>query len=466
MGAKAGALPGLRGDDVANQGFGGPLFVLEIKGKVIKKGQLEWRGGLGAEVAGGVDEGGAGEVHPDSVGPDPGGKGVAIVGEAMGKFEASASLGEVLFFLAEDAEEGTGDGFALGPGIPSFVNAGIEGFGLFPDDHGAGKRMWGVGLEFDDGPDEFTKFLPLGLVDLFVDFSGEIEVEEVCRDFVFGNAGLDVLVNCPGFFVPLGAVGNGGRFLRGLRDNGEFPGDAGAIEDSIKGVVVSGGDGVGLVVVAAGAGDREAHCGAGGDIDAVGDDEVVLATLIGPANGEESEGSKFFTRQVHEIGCDLAMEKLIIGEGLVECPNDPVAVGVGVGVIFTFGIGGSAGVGVAGDVKPVAGPAFTESGACEEIIDKVAQPIAPGVSEPGFTFVPGWKEAGQDMVGSTDQDFARGLRGWGELCFLEVGVDQFIDVAIIGDGHFEGPVFFGGGGLFRARRIGKCEQSSAQNHEN
>ena len=29
MGAEAGALPGLRGDDVANEGFGGPLIILK-----------------------------------------------------------------------------------------------------------------------------------------------------------------------------------------------------------------------------------------------------------------------------------------------------------------------------------------------------------------------------------------------------------------------------------------------------
>ena len=53
------------------------------------------------------------------------------------------------------------------------------------------------------------------------------------------------------------------------------------------------------MIVAACAGDGEAHCASGGDIDPISDDEVVLPPLIGAANGQKSQGGEFLTWKVH-----------------------------------------------------------------------------------------------------------------------------------------------------------------------
>lgn len=94
-----------------------------------------------AEVAGGVDEGGSGEVHPDAVGPNARGEWIAVVSQAAGEFEAAGALGEVFVFFAEEGEEGARDVFAFGARITTFVDAGVIGFSFFPKDHGAGESV-------------------------------------------------------------------------------------------------------------------------------------------------------------------------------------------------------------------------------------------------------------------------------------------------------------------------------------
>ena len=380
--AEAGALPCLGDYDVADEGLGGPGVFLKEECEVVEECALEGFGSLGAKVTGRIDEGRAGEVHPDPVCPNAGGEGIAVVGEAVCEFESSGTLSEVFVLFAEEAQECAWDGVALGPGVPAFVNARVEGLGLFLHDHGPWNGVRRGGLEFGDGTDELPEFQALGLVDLVVDLSGEVEVEIVARRFIFRNAVFDVVVDDLCFFFKFGTVGNGGGVLRGFGNDREFPRDAGAVENSVESVVVCGRDGIGFVIVAAGTGDGHSHGGAGGNVNAVSNDEVVLTALIGAADGEESEGGKFLAGKIHEVRCDLAMKELVVRKGLIEGSNDPVAIGVGVRIVFVFGTCGALGVGVAGDIEPMTGPALSEGRACEEIIGEVTKPAGARVGEP------------------------------------------------------------------------------------
>ena len=67
---------------------------------------------------------------------------------------------------------------------------------------------------------------------------------------------------------------------------------------------------------------------------------------------------------------ELQAEELIVGQVLVECVHDPVAVSVGVRVAALFLEDVTFGVGVAGDIEPVTTPAFPEGWVCHEAVDK------------------------------------------------------------------------------------------------
>ena len=127
-------------------------------------------------------------------------------------------------------------------------------------------------------------------------------------------------------------------------------------EHPVEGVVVVGGDGVVLMVVAAGAGDREPHRGAGHRVDAVVDD-VVGDAEEATAEGEEAHrglGSRIVGGGL--VGGQLQDEEAVVGKILVEGLDHPVAIGGGVHPHAVFaGVDIALGVGIAGEVEPAAG---------------------------------------------------------------------------------------------------------------
>ena len=116
------------------------------------------------------------------------------------------------------------------------------------------------------------------------------------------------------------------------------------------------------MIVTAGARHGERHGASGDDIDAVVDD-VGLVIEKAAANGEETEGGEISgVRPGHLIGGDLGDEKLIVGKILIEGADHPISVSVGVGVAAFFLEDIAFGIGVAGDIQPVATPAFAVVG--------------------------------------------------------------------------------------------------------
>ena len=115
----------------------------------------------------------------------------------------------------------------------------------------------------------------------------------------------------------------------GVGQGGEFVGLDRAGEDAVERVIILGRDRVELVVVAAGAGDAQAHQAAGDDVDPVVDD-LVLVVEEPAADGQEAERGEgpLVVAQGEAVGGDLLDDEAVVRLVLVERPDDVVAIGV------------------------------------------------------------------------------------------------------------------------------------------
>ncbi len=161
-------------------------------------------------------------------------------------------------------------------------------------------------------------------------------------------------------------------------------GELGGAEAGLHGVVIMRGNGIELVIVAAGALEG---VGEEGFADAVGDviEEALTcdfgdfhARQLPGAHAEEAGGDEEFGVRgsagrsahitfLHLVACDLLFDELIVGFVGVEAANDVVAVAPGVAAFVV--VGEAAAVGVARNVQPVAGHAFAVVRGGEEAVD-------------------------------------------------------------------------------------------------
>jgi hypothetical protein len=115
------------------------------------------------------------------------------------------------------------------------------------------------------------------------------------------------------------------------------------------------------VIVAAGAGDSEAHQPAASHINAIVDDvgQIVEKT---PAQREKAHGRLGLGRRQsmgHQaIRRELLEQELVIGNVAVKSFDHIIAIGVSEGITPLVGKDIAFGVRVAGDIKPVARPAL------------------------------------------------------------------------------------------------------------
>ena len=148
----------------------------------------------------------------------------------------------------------------------------------------------------------------------------------------------------------------------------------GGREDRLDGVVVAGGDGVELMVVATGA---LQGLGEEGFADAVGDIiEEALPCDLGHLHGgefprthtEESGGDdELGIVRVDLIAGDLLADEFVVRFVVVEGAYHVIAIAPGITAFVV--VGEATAVGVAGDIEPVLGHAFAVVGTGEEAID-------------------------------------------------------------------------------------------------
>ena len=180
---------------------------------------------------------------------------------------------------------------------------------------------------------------------------------------------------------------------------------AGTLEDGGQGVVVGGGDGVELVVVAAAAGQGQAQEGAPRNVDLlVGyvQNELLLVLLrqrLGAQHQEPgghhpvAEGPPVGVPR-KEVAGKLLQNKSIVGLVLVEGPHHVIAVAVGVAHDVVAVVGG--GVGIADHVQPVAGPALAVVGGVQQALHQVRVGLGRRVIDKGFD-LPGFRRQTQQV---------------------------------------------------------------------
>ena len=152
-------------------------------------------------------------------------------------------------------------------------------------------------------------------------------------------------------------------------------------------------------------------CGGHGEEASGGDVDAVVGEFGGKAVEAEADG-EFGVLPFELVSGDLGFDEGVVGEVFVEGFDDPVAVAEGVG-IGEFDVGIETVVGVAGDVEPVAGPAFAVVWGGEEFVDYFCEGVGSFVFFKGFDLIEGGWEAGEVEIGAADEIV---FGGWGVGC--------------------------------------------------
>ena len=118
------------------------------------------------------------------------------------------------------------------------------------------------------------------------------------------------------------------------------------------------------MIVAAGAGDRQAEKATGECVDPIGQRfgfglclcfGIAAIRNIGRTEGEETGGGRLAI-SIEQVAGDLVGNELIVGHVRIESPHHPIAIAPCVGQCPVFKA--AVDIAVAGDVEPVAGPTF------------------------------------------------------------------------------------------------------------
>ena len=182
------------------------------------------------------------------------------------------------------------------------------------------------------------------------------------------------------------------------------------------------------MVVAARAGDREAHRAAAEHVEPIVDD-VGQAVEEAAAEGEEAHRRQrpLVLAEIEAVGRDLLDEELVVRKILVERADDPVAVRVRIRVAPLFLEDVALGVGVAGDVEPVAAPALAVARRRQEAVDLPLPRVGRGVPNEGLDFLGRGREADEVERRAPDQGAAVGLRRGPHLVGFQLREDKRVD---------------------------------------
>ena len=408
----------------------GPTGFDEVLREVIEEFRVSGLLAEAAEVVGRGDDASSEMPTPKAVYNDAGGEWVFGGSNPAGELESSA-----LFF-------GHRDFFATGPG------RGDAARGFFAEGKIVATKMdfdvlcrvfrdahdfVGIGEVFFERGDLFAQ--------LFFFLLGRLLVLSLGFEFVDFGPGLFVSVIGEVVFVEFG-------------DDGILREGLGRHEDAGKAVVFLDRDGVDFVIMATGAADGHAEEGAAHRVHLFVDD--VAAHFVGVVAGEhlgsdgketETDGLGAFLGEVfggEKIAGELFDDEFVEGFVFVEGSDDVIAVAPGgrMGDVFVHAVG----VGVAGDVEPVASPAFAVAGGFEEFVDEARPGFIPGVGEEGVDLLGGGREAVEIEVGAPDEGEFFGGLGGEVAALLDSGQDEVIEVFACPAGVFdrgEGGVFHG-----------------------
>jgi hypothetical protein len=182
--------------------------------------------------------------------------------------------------------------------------------------------------------------------------------------------------------------------------------------------------------VAPGAGHRQPEHPAGHHVDAVVDD-VVDVVVEHPAESEVAHRRQVprLDLRLDLVGGQLLGEEAVEGQVLVEGADDVIAVGVGVGPDAVGAVHEHAvlGVGVAGHVQPVAGPALAVGRRGQQPLHHLLVSAGRGVALEGPDLGHRRRQAGQVERDPADQGAAVGRRRGRQPLFLQLRQDEVVN---------------------------------------
>ena len=453
-GVVAGGLAvGAAEEDLAVHGLEAPAGLHEPAGEVIEQFGMGRAFAQCAEVARGIDDATSEMVHPDAVHEGASDEGMAARGEPLGIGETPSGGGEGRVVggdlrSGEDGEFAGGDGLPKLAVVPAVMDL-TDGLGVLRFEDGldlafrgfGGAECGGLGTF---GDDFFVGFLVVE-VEAERGLGGEVFFEEcrlfrfalgsrgVARNAVLGAFGLghledflleydveSLLCHPGGFGVDLGGFffdfGSALAFLGVVKGDGALgrvepflPVECG-IEHGAEAVIIGLADRIVAVVMALGAGDGEAGEGGGDDAEGVGDVLVPGELDIGHGvagavrgSAEEARGCEGIeSGRVVDGGdsvgggedCQFIAGELFLNELVprfvgVERTDHVVAVPPEVGP-HGIGIGVPVGIGVAGNIEPVASPSVRRRPGRREAVRPVSR-RRPGRCRRGrCRFPAGW----------------------------------------------------------------------------
>ena len=204
-------------------------------------------------------------------------------------------------------------------------------------------------------------------------------------------------------------------------------------EEGLQPVVVPGGNGVVLVVVAAGASQRDPQEGLTGGIHHV--DQDVPPALGGTAfhpHSQRQEGGPDFplvSKGPEGIARYLLLDEAVVGAILVEGPDDVVAVAPHVGArIFQPA---AAGVGIAHQVQPVPSPALAVARVGQQPLDSPGVGLGRSILEEAVHVLGSRRQPDQSEVEPPQQRPAGSAGRRSQSFLLQSGQDEGVD----GVGH-------------------------------
>ena len=306
--------------------------------------------------------------------------------------------------------------FLAGQGAGEFVYAATGGIG--------DAVMRAVGERFAAG----LPFAPIGAAEVFPNFITGTE-----NDFRFA-----------------GIAGNRRRaemclvdFGGALRRVDDGFAHRGGVHDAGHAVVVGGGNGIELMIVAPGAGDREPKESFADDVELVVDHVGLGFGGIGGAvenlsKPKEIGGQRRFengavfgeTRVRKKIAGDVFADKGVVGKILIESADDVVAVLPGVELVVVVFV--AIGFGEANEIEPVAAPSFAVVRGGEEAIDDAGVGCWRAIGFEGGDLRGGGRKAGEIERNAAQPGAAGGFRSASDLLLCQLGVEKPIDRSIGG----------------------------------
>ena len=169
--------------------------------------------------------------------------------------------------------------------------------------------------------------------------------------------------------------------------------DLAAVEDAEQRVVVLGGNGVELVVVALRALYGEAEEPASGSVDAI------VLELRTEAVERQARDKIRILAAFKEISGDLRLHEPVVRHVVVESLNDPIAIAVSVRIGFHLRRVQLV-VRIAGDVEPIAAPALAIARGREQVVDDLGERIRRFVLNEGANLFRGRRQADQVEIGA------------------------------------------------------------------